>query len=123
MASNADEANEAAMEYKKFGADIRYNATEVRFDGLVLGAFEDLHFTGKSISELKSNFEATVDRYLARCASKDTDPYRDFAGKIPLRVSGELHRALFIAAQQDGKSLNKWIKGALTDCLARRRHK
>jgi predicted HicB family RNase H-like nuclease len=110
------------MEYKKFGADIKYNAEDERFDGVVVGASEDLSFSGESIEELKANFRKIVDEHLNRCAAKGLKPY-GFAGKVILRVSGDLHRKLFLAAQRDGKSLNRWIEAALTDCLARKRQK
>ena len=105
------------MEYKKFGAEIKFNSTEERFDGVVVGASQDVSFTGTSFPELKRNFQAAVDKHITRCVAKHTDAYRKFSGTLILRIAEDLHRDLFLKAQRDGKSLNKWIEGALRERL------
>ena len=109
------------MEYKNFGADITYSRNEERFIGVVVGASQDLTFSGKSVAELRANFEAIVDKHLARCNAKATDPYRKFSGKLIIRLGGDLHRDITLAAQANNKSVNKWIEGVLREHIARRR--
>jgi predicted HicB family RNase H-like nuclease len=109
------------MEYKKFGSEITYNRQEQRFDGEVIGASQELTFSGKSVAELRANFELVADRHVARCTAKGTDPYQKLSGKLIVRFSPELHRAISLAARADGKSVNKWIEGVLADHVARRR--
>jgi len=108
------------MEYKKFGSEITYNKQEQRFDGDVIGASQELTFSGKSVAELRANFESVVDRHLSRCTAKGTDPYQKYSGRLIVRFDRELHRAISLAARADGKSVNRWIEGVLADYIARR---
>lgn len=106
------------MEYKNFLAQITYNKGAHRFDGTVIGANQEIVFTGKSIDDLEANFKEVVDRYLARCATKKIDPYKTYSGKIPLRFSDKAtHRECALAAQKAGMSLNKWIEVACLEKL------
>jgi len=103
------------MEYKGFGADIQYNPTAGRFDGLVTGASSDVTFTGKSISELETNFKSAVEKHISRCNAKHVDAYRTFSGNLALRFDKELHRAAFLASQREKTSVNKWIESAIAE--------
>lgn len=107
------------MDYKDFGADIKFNAAEGRFDGVVVGASSDVDFTGKSVAELERNFRDAVDRHLSRCVAKHVDAYRKFSGTIIIRVDQDLHRDVFLLAQRDDKSLNKYIEATLREKVAR----
>jgi len=111
------------MEYKNFGSDIHYNAAAECFDGIVVGSSRDLTFSGKSIAELRRNFEATIDQHLANCNSKRVDAYQQFPGNLTLRVGTDLHRDIYLAARAEGKPVNKWIRAQLAECVARTRKK
>lgn len=43
------------------------------------------------------------------CGEQGNPPDKPFSGKIPLRISPEVHRAATAAAKADGKSLNAWL--------------
>lgn len=110
------------MEYKQFSAEIAFNRSAKRFDGVVLGASQEITFSGKSVSELETNFKASIDRHLSKCASKGTDPYKSYSGNIPLRFSDKtVHRDCALAAQKEGISLNKWIESVCVEKLRRSR--
>jgi len=107
------------MEYQGFGAAISYNGKEGRFDGRVVGATADLHFTGKSINELEKAFKEACERHLARCKAKHQEAYKKFGGTIITRIDEELHRDAFLTAQRDDMSLNKWVLEAIREKVSR----
>lgn len=65
--------------------------------------------SGISSSSLKQEFRFSIDDYLLMCGEQGNPPDKPFSGKIPLRISPEVHRAATAAAKADGKSLNAWL--------------
>ena len=61
------------------------------------------------MDELKKEFQFSIDDYLSMCAEQGHAPDRPFSGKVPLRISPEVHRAATAAAKAEGKSLNAWL--------------
>jgi predicted HicB family RNase H-like nuclease len=54
-----------------------------------------------------------VEDYLAFCKQLGQEPDKPFTGRLMLRLSPDLHRRIYIAARQAGKSLNAWIAESL----------
>ena len=54
-------------------------------------------------------FRDSVDEYLDFCAERGRTPDKPYSGKVPLRLSPDLHRAASEAARLEGKSLNAWL--------------
>jgi predicted HicB family RNase H-like nuclease len=101
------------MEYKGYTASVKFDEREEIFHGEVLGIRDVVTFQGKSVGELKESFQGSVDDFLDFCAQRGEGPIKPFSGKFVLRLSPDLHRELFIAAKQAGKSLNAWVVGQL----------
>lgn len=87
-------------------AAVTFDADAGIFHGEVVGTRDVITFTGTSVAELEREFRFSVDDYLAVCAERGRRPDKPFSGKIPLRVSPEIHRAAALAAKAQGKSLN-----------------
>src|SRR5436189_1105042 len=75
-------------------------------------------FQGKSVAELKTAFQDSVDDYLAFCAERGEEPDKPFSGQFITRVSPELHRSASLAAARAGKSLNAWVAEQLQSVVA-----
>ena len=58
---------------------------------------------------MRNAFKDSIDEYLKFCAERGREPDKPFSGKVPLRLSPDLHRAASEAARLDGKSLNAWL--------------
>ena len=97
------------MEYKGYRAAIKYDHEDEVFHGEVVGTRDVIFFEATSVDELKKEFRFSIDDYLAMCAERGQQPDRPYSGKIPLRVTPEVHRAATAAARAEGKSLNAWI--------------
>ncbi|MDE0025914.1 MAG: type II toxin-antitoxin system HicB family antitoxin [Spirochaetaceae bacterium] len=95
--------------YKGYQAAIVFDHEAEVFHGEVVGTRDVIFFEATSVEELKKEFQFSIDDYLAMCAEKGQPPDKPFSGKIPLRISSEVHRAATAAAKADRKSLNAWL--------------
>ncbi len=97
------------MEYKGYHAAIKYDHDDEVFHGEVVGTRDVIFFEATSVDKLKREFSFSIDDYLAMCEERGQEPDKPFSGRIPLRVTPEIHRAATVAAKAEGKSLNAWI--------------
>ena len=79
------------------------------FVGRVVGLRDVITFEGSTFAEVEQAFRDSIDDYLAFCAQRGEPPDRPYSGKIPLRISPEMHRRAAMRAQAEGMSLNQWI--------------
>ena len=97
------------MKYKGYQAVIKYDDAAELFHGEVIGTRDVIFFEGTSVEELNKEFRFSIDDYLAMCAERGQEPDKPFSGRIPLRISPEVHRAANAVAKSEGKSLNAWL--------------
>lgn len=95
------------LEYKGYFGMIE--ADDGVFVGRVVGLRDVITFEGATFTEVEQAFRDSVDDYLAFCAERGEPPDRSYSGKIPLRISPEMHRRAAMRAQAAGMSLNQWI--------------
>jgi predicted HicB family RNase H-like nuclease len=96
------------MEYKGYIARVEYDDEAELFHGQVMNLRDVITFQGHSVKELRKALRASVEDYVAFCASRGEEPEKPFSGKVLLRLSPELHRAAMVAAAQRRRSLNAW---------------
>lgn len=95
--------------YKGYQAAISFDHEAEVFHGEVVGTRDVIFFEATSVEGLKQEFRFSIDDYLLMCGEQGNPPDKPFSGKIPLRISPEVHRAATAAAKADGKSLNAWL--------------
>ncbi len=105
------------MEYKGYFAKVEFDDDANIFHGEVINLRDVITFEGETKNELKEAFQDSVDDYLAFCAERGEDPEKPYSGKFVVRVEPELHKNITIEARKKGKSLNAWIKDALSKAL------
>lgn len=81
--------------------------------GRILFIDDLITYEGNSIPELKTSFEAAVDRYVAYCAQTGKPANKPYSGNFNIRVSPDIHKAAAQHAQRDGVSLNQYVGRAL----------
>lgn len=101
------------MDYKGYRGTVRYSAEDRVLHGRILGIDDVVNFEGAEVEELEKAFHEAVDDYLALCEKLGRSPDREYAGRIPLRIGGALHRRVAIAADSESKSVNSWITDTL----------
>ena len=97
------------MEHRGYRGAVSFDDEIGIFHGEVVGAKDVVTFQGQSVEELRIAFRDSVDEYLEFCAERGRPPDNSFSGKVPLRMSPDLHRAAAEAARLEGKSLNAWL--------------
>ena len=80
-----------------------------QFHGEVIGVRDVITFQGRTPSQLRQAFIASVDDYLAFCIDRGEPAEKPFSGKFLMRVDPEVHRKLATLAELSGKSLNQYI--------------
>jgi predicted HicB family RNase H-like nuclease len=97
------------MKYKGYRASVKYDDEAGVFHGEVVDTRDVIFFEATSVEDLNSEFRFSIDDYLAMCAEKGESPDKPFSGRIPLRISPEIHREATANAAAEGKSLNAWL--------------
>lgn len=96
------------MTYKGYMAHIEFDPRDNIFVGKVMGIDDSITFHGSTVKELRTDFEAAINHYLADCAATGRTPFKKASGKLMLRISSETHAKSLTAAKASGKSLNQW---------------
>lgn len=105
------------MTYKGYGASVRFDDDAGIFHGEVTGLRDVVTFQGKSVDELKTAFQESIDDYLEYCESRGEQPDKPFSGRFLLRVEPSLHRRLAELSSNQGESLNSWIAARLGEIV------
>jgi len=102
-----------SLTYKGYTGHFSYEPGDEAFHGTVAGLRDVIHFTGRSVDELRASLAEGVEDYLAMCAEDGVEPEKPFPGRFALRMEPDLHRRAAMAAKSAGKSLNAWIAQAV----------
>ena len=82
--------------------------------GRVVNTRDLITFYGKTVEEAHLAFEESVDDYLEFCKELGEEPEKPFSGKFLVRIPPDVHRKLHAAAQIQGVSVNRLVKGQLS---------
>jgi predicted HicB family RNase H-like nuclease len=106
------------MEYKGYVGKVEFDDEAGIFHGEVIDTRDVITFQGRSVDELKSAFQESIDDYLAFCKQRGEEPNKPFSGQFVTRIPPELHRQVNLAASISGKSLNAWVAEQLQAAVA-----
>ena len=106
------------MEYKGYVGKVEFDDEAGIFHGEVLDTRDVITFQGRSVDELKTAFQESIDDYLAFCKQRGEEPNKPFSGQFVTRIPPELHRQVNLAARISGKSLNAWVAEQLQTAVA-----
>ena len=106
------------LEYKGYKGSVEYSKADNCLFGKVLGMSKDLIlYEGNTIDELKADFEAGIDNYIAGCVGDGIEPRKAYSGTLNIRISPEIHSKIAMLAQEAGTTINGYIKKALEEQL------
>jgi predicted HicB family RNase H-like nuclease len=97
------------LEYKGYTGHVEFDAQAGIFHGEVLDTRDVITFQGRSVKELQKAFRDSIEDYVEFCAERGEEPDKPFSGRLMVRLSPQLHRRLYVQAQEQGKSLNQLI--------------
>jgi predicted HicB family RNase H-like nuclease len=101
------------MTYKGYTARIEFDQRDNIFIGKIIGIADNITFHGETVKELREDFQAAMDHYIADCAATGRKPLKTASGKMMLRISPEIHAKALAKAKTSGKSLNQWAEEVL----------
>lgn len=101
------------LSYKNYNGSVEYSEEDECLFGKVLGIRSLISYEGKSVEELKRDFEKMIDEYLADCGERNVEPELPYKGTFNVRISPELHRSIAIYAMQNHKTLNAAVEEAI----------
>ena len=108
------------IKYRKYYANIVYEAEDDLLVGRLLGINDIVSFEGKSVKKIKIAFKDAVDDYLNYYKEIGEQPNKPFSGKVMFRIAPEIHAKAALAAQLKGISLNQWAEEVLNKGAADR---
>jgi predicted HicB family RNase H-like nuclease len=90
-------------------AVVAYDPELETFRGEFVGLSGGADFYGTDVASLKQEGRLSLRVYLEACRERGVDPYREFSGKLNLRLDPKVHEAAVLAAAAEKLSLNEWI--------------
>jgi|FLYL01.1.fsa_nt_gi predicted HicB family RNase H-like nuclease len=109
------------LRYKGFEGSVHYSREDDCLWGKLLGVRGAILYEGNSLDELKRDFEAAVDDYLAELKAKGESPPKPYKGVFSIRTDPETHRRLASVAEARGVKLNTLVNEALESYLESKR--
>ena len=97
------------MKYKGYVGAVEFDEDAEVFFGKVTNIRDTITFETSNAHELRQEFEASVDDYLAFCKECGRKPERPRSSKIMLRIPPDLHQQLSSSAALEGKSISEYI--------------
>lgn len=102
-----------ALTYKGYIGSVRYSPEDEVFHGRIEAVADLVTFEADSAKQLRQEFEAAVDDYLATCQQVGKAPDKTFKGVFNVRLGAELHRQAALAALSRQISLNELMTQAV----------
>jgi len=106
----------AYLTYKDYIGSIEPQVEDDKLYGKLLFIRDLVTYEADTLTELKKEFETSVDAYLQDCEEVGRRPDRPCKGTFNVRIPPELHRNIVLAAKS--KSLNQFVREALEEKLA-----
>ena len=97
------------MNYKGYIGQVTFDDDADTFHGEVINLRDVITFQGESVHELRQAFVDSVDDYLDFCAERGEEPEQPFSGYLTIQIAPELHRKLYMQAQNLNKNLESWV--------------
>lgn len=103
------------LEYKGYNGTVEYSAEDNVLFGKVIGIKNLISYEGKSVEELKTDFEDAIDDYIEYCAENNIEPEKTYKGSLNVRFSPETHRKATLIAFSERISLNQFIENSVIE--------
>jgi predicted HicB family RNase H-like nuclease len=101
------------LTYKGYTGSVEYSSEDEVFYGKIEFITDTVLYEGRSVEELKKNFQEAVDDYIEACTEIGKEPQKPFKGRILTRINPELHKKAALIALQRRISLNKFVETAI----------
>lgn len=107
------------LRYRGYEGTIEASVEDGVLHGRVLFIKDVVSYEGKTIEELRRDFEGALEDYLAVCEQRGIEPDKPFKGAFNARVSPDLHKEAAVYAARSNRTINDVVREALAEYLAR----
>ena len=97
------------LNYRGYTGHVELDDEAELFHGEVLGIRDVVTFQGRSVAEIETAFQASVDDYLDYCEKRGEAPDVAITEHVTLTLPKELHRQVLVGARRAGKSVNDFV--------------
>lgn len=101
------------MRYKGYWAKVQYNEEDDCFWGKIEGIRDSITFEGRTVDELRKDFEGAIDDYIEWCKADGVEPQKQYSGSFNIRIDPELHREASLLSKIKDISLNQFVERAI----------
>ena len=103
------------MSYKGYVASVEFDDEAGVLYGRVInaGPYPIATFEATDVSQLRSEFQKSVEEYLISCDEDGVEPKPPHSGELQLRLSPDLYTRVAESAMREGMSVNFWVNQAL----------
>jgi predicted HicB family RNase H-like nuclease len=70
-------------------------------------------YEGKTIDELEKDFIAGIESYIEGCMELGITPRKAYNGVLNIRIPSDVHSRIAMIAENNGTSINTFIKEAI----------
>lgn len=106
------------LEYKGYSGTVEFSKDDNCLFGMVKGMGKDLIvYEGRTIDELREDFQQGIDNYIAGCEAEGISPRKPYSGRLSLRLPQDLHCRIAAYAESIGVTVNDFINRAVTNEL------
>lgn len=105
--------NNTTLKYNGYEGSIEFDTDDNILFGKILFIDDMVSYEGTSIAELKEDFKAAVDDYIATCKEIGKNPQKSYSGTFNVRIGSRTHYILAHEAQLNNVSLNAFVKDIL----------
>lgn len=103
------------LKYKGYSGSVEYSPEDNCLFGKVQGLRKaSILYEGKSVDEVRKDFEESIDFYLENCKEREIQPEKPYSGKLNLRMSPDLHSRVAAIAANTGTTINEFINRAIS---------
>lgn len=96
-----------------YKACITYDSDLDMFRGEFIGLNGGADFYADTVKDLHKEGENSLKLFLEECKKRGITSKKEYSGKLPLRISTELHAHLAETAASEGISINQFIQNTL----------
>jgi predicted HicB family RNase H-like nuclease len=97
------------FEYKGYLGSIETSLSDLVLHGKIQFIRDVITYAADSLADLKTEFQISVDEYLADCEELGKTPDKPFSGSFNIRIGAERHERLAKNASKKGVKLNELI--------------
>ena len=105
------------LQYKGYQGTVEPQLDDDTLFGKIAFINDLVTYEAKDLTQLKREFQISVDDYLAFCDERGKEPNKPFKGSFNVRTGPELHRAPVIAS--GNQSLNAFVCDAIIEKVER----